>query len=172
VVHLCCAREPRGEVGQLLTESRGTRRLPVSAGGHRGLRVPMGERGQLTGAGGENRQQRRPRLLQQARIAQVVDVLGGAAEVHQLESRGCGSCPGELFAHVVLDRLHVVVDARLDGFHGRRRRLGRRLRELLGARAHRAAQARTGELRHGRGELQQPVCLDADALADQPGLGE
>jgi hypothetical protein len=52
--------------------------------------------------------------LQHARVGEVVDVLGGATEMHQLERRGIGAGVLQPLAHPVLDRLDVVVDARLD----------------------------------------------------------
>ena len=35
--------------------------------------------------------------------------------MHQFQGRGRGARGAQLLAHVVFDRLHVVVDARLDG---------------------------------------------------------
>ena len=95
----------------------------------------------------------RARRAQHARVGEVVDVLGGAAEVHQLEHRGRGAARGELLAHEVLDRLHVVVDARFDGLDGGRRVLARLER-----------QAR-GELAHGIGQR----LLQASAARIRPG---
>jgi hypothetical protein len=60
------------------------------------------------------------RAGQQPRVTQVVDVLGRAADVHQLEQGGRRASRGEPFAHVVLDGLHVVVDPLLDRLHRRR----------------------------------------------------
>ena len=69
---------------------------------------------------------------QHARVGEVVDVLGGAAEVHQLEHGGRGAALRELLAHEIFHGLDVVVDARLDGLDRGRRVVARFEREARG----------------------------------------
>jgi hypothetical protein len=61
------------------------------------------------------RQQHRvARLLHHQGIGEVVDVLRGAGEMHELDLRGQGGVPRHALLDVVLDRLHVVVGRGLD----------------------------------------------------------
>ena len=92
--------------------------------------------------------------------------------MHELEGRIGGAGPGELLAHVVFDRLDVVVDARLDRLDGFRRGWLGRGCELACALAHRGAEVGSRQLRHGRRHVQQPLRLDADALENKCALGE
>jgi hypothetical protein len=132
----------------------------------------MRELGQFDRAGVERAEQRVARRVQQARVTEVVDVFRGAAEVHQLERRIRGPDRSQLLAYVVLNGLDVVIDALLDRLDGRRRcRLGRGCK-LTRALAHRGRELRAGQLRHRRRQVQQPLRLDADALADQSALRE
>ena len=137
---------------------------------HRGVGIGVRELRQLLYARGEHRQQRAARRPQQVGVAEVIDILRSAAEVHELEGGSGGPGRSELLAYVVLDGLDVVVDAPLDALDGCRRSLIGRLCQLLGTLAHRRAERRACQLRNRRAEMQQPLRLDADALADQTGL--
>ena len=166
------ALQTRGEVRAFLAERRGTCALTVRAGRHRRVRVTVGELGELPDAGVERLLQQRARAGEQTRVAHVVDVLGSAGEVHQLQGRRRRAGLLERPAHVVLDRLHVVVDARFDCLHRLR---GTRIvgaGEFCGTGTHRRAQRSAGQLRRRCRQVQQPLRFDADALTDEPGLGQ
>ena len=114
------------------------------------------------------RRQHVARGAQHARISEVVDVFGSAAEVHQFEQRGSGAAGREFLAYEIFHGLDVVVDARLDGFHGCRRIITRFERQARRQLAHGLGQRLREDLRHGLRQRQQPGRFDADALADQP----
>jgi hypothetical protein len=105
------------------------------------------------------------------RVRNVVDVLGGAGEVHELGSRRQRGVVGGAPLDPVLDRLDVVIGLGLDrldlGTVGRcegpnqgaqaldrRRRNGREVRQT------------------GRRERREPLDLDAQALAHEGELGK
>ena len=73
--------------------------------------------------------------------------------MHQLERRYAGTDCAELFADIILNRLDVMVDARLDEFHCEGGTGIGRLREVLRAFANRGAQACPGKLRQRAGEV-------------------
>ena len=92
--------------------------------------------------------------------------------MHDLESCLAGSRRGQLLAHIVFNSLYIVVRARFDGLHrcgGIRIRL---VRELARARDDFGVERGAGKLRNGRRQVQQPLRLDPNALADQSGFGE
>ena len=90
--------------------------------------------------------------------------------MHELEhSFACANCQ-ELLPYVVLYRLDVMADARFDLLHSWRRRLARFVGQFPGPSAHALAKLRMRQLRHVVAKVQEPVCLDADALADEPCL--
>src|SRR5581483_4121121 len=117
-------------------------------------------------------EQRGARPLQKARVAEIIDVFGGAAEVHQLECGLTGAGQRELLANVIFDCFDVVIDARLDRFHRPRAILIGLMRKAFRPRSGARRQGGSGKLRHGLREVQQPARLDADALPDEAGLGE
>jgi hypothetical protein len=137
---------------------------------HGGLGIRVCKLRKLVYARLEHRQERAASCPQQVGVAEVIDVLRGGAEMHQLEGSGGSSSGRELLAYVVLHGLDVVVDPRLDALDGCRRALIGGLRKLLGPLAHLRAECRAGKLRNGGAEMQEPLRLDADALADQPSL--
>ena len=107
--------EARGDVGDLLAEGGGRRRLSMGPRQHRAVCVLVGQRAQrgnqLVHAGKE---EALSGLAQHQRVAEVVDVLGGAGEVYELRD-GRELVPvGELRFEEVLHRLDVVVGGRLD----------------------------------------------------------
>ena len=71
-------------------------------------------------------------IAQQSCIGEVVDVLGGAAHVHEFKHLGRGACRSQLIANVVLDCFHVVVGSLFDRLDGRSRCGGRRFGEFDG----------------------------------------
>ena len=163
------ALQPRGDVGEFLAERGGTCGLSVGAREHRQLRVLAGKRLQRRNDGIELLAEHLACAAQHARVGEVVDVLGRAAKVHELEGGGAGARGGELIAHVVLDRLDVVIGARLDRLdRGRGTRRGL-FGERLGDRQHGGSEGlHSGEPGGSRaGERQQPFRFDPHPLADQ-----
>ena len=77
----------------------------------------MGKRRQLVEARFESLEELRARGLQNPRVAQIVDVLGGTAEMHELERRLAGPCRRQLLTDVIFNSLDVVVGAGFDRFH-------------------------------------------------------
>ncbi len=125
---------------------------------------------------GDLRQFRQQQLcagpLQQPRVAEIVEVLGGAAKMHQFQRRRARTRLGQLLAHVVFDRLDVVIDPRLD-LLDRGGGLGPGIAgQGVGACPRRCAECGTRQLRLGLDEFQQPQGLDADPFPDQPGFAE
>jgi hypothetical protein len=139
---------------------------------HRPVRLAACERGELGGALLEHEDEAAARLTEEPRVAQIVDVLRGAAEVHELEGGFTRSRGRKLLAHVVLDRLDIMIDARLDGLDRRRAVRIRLAGDLTRPRARGRSQSGTVELRHRRAQMQQPRGLDPRALADESRLGE
>ena len=92
--------------------------------------------------------------------------------MHQLEGRGRGARGAQLLAHVVFDRLHVMIDARFDGLDGSGGERIRRARQRQCPLTHGGAELRAGQARRGGRQVQEPLRLDAYALADEPGLRE
>jgi hypothetical protein len=160
------------DVRELLAERGGARGLAVRAREHGEARVLVRERAQLLDELVELAGEHDASGTQHACVGEIVDVLGRAAEVHELEHGGARAGRLQLLAHEVLHGLHVVVDARLDGLHGRGRVVAglerERRRELL----HGAGQRLAQQCGHGFREIQQPGGLDAHALADEPALGQ
>ncbi len=136
------------------------------------IRVALGERRRAPHGAPASTSSSLPRAaLQHARVAQIVDVFGGAAEVHQLQRCFGGAGRPQLLAHVVLDSLDIVIDAGLRCcLTASAACTGGSRDQRLGALAHGRLQRCTGELRRGRRQVQQPVRLDADALPDETGL--
>ncbi len=170
------ATQPRDHVRELLAQRGRARGLPVRAREHRQRGVLVREAAQLFDELREFAGQHRARRAQHARVGEVVDVFGGAAEMHQLEHRRGGAAGGEFLAHEVLHGLHVVVDARFDGLDGRRRvvtrlqrqargqladRLGQRLAEDLRARNRPGTAARRLRCEHARGSGRFPTARRA-----------
>ena len=170
-----CAGAPEAcrHVGEFLAQRGRARRLAVSAGQHRQGRVFAGRAGQPVLYVGQCRQQyARARGRKQTGVAQIVDVLGGAAEVHQFEQRRRRASGREGVAHVVFHGFDIVIDAPLDRLDGRRSAAARIGHQTCGAGAHARRQWAAGKLGQGIGQLQQPQGLDADALADEAGFGK
>ena len=111
------AAQARDEVGDLLAERRRARGLTVRARQHRHVGFAAREGGELRRALRERGEHAPARLAEEARVAQIVDVLGGAAEMHELEGGLARPRGRELLADVILDCLDIVVDDRLDGLH-------------------------------------------------------
>ena len=65
--------------------------------------------------GNENR----ARGGEEARIAQIIEILGGAAEMHQFQYAFARAGGEKLLPHVVFDGLDVVIYARLYLFYSR-----------------------------------------------------
>ena len=165
--------QPGEHVGQLLAHGGGRGRLAMRAREHRQRGVRMRHRAQGAAQPVQRRQQHLfARLPQQQRVAEVVDVLGRAGEMHELQRPRQVGVVAQAFLDPVLHRLDVVVGGGLDlldaggvggaevarqvaqPFHGRRRQR----RQLLDGRL--------------SGQRQQPFDLDVHAGADQSGLGE
>ena len=161
------------EVGDFLAQRRRRRGLAMSARHHGNGSVGMRERAQPADQRVEARQQHLvARVAQHQRVAQVVDVLGRAREVHELAPRAPGRHRVEAGLDEVLDRLHVVIGLALDaldlrglGF-GQIRSQGVQRRQGLRGQATQLDDARLG------GQRLQPERLDAHPLADQPALAE
>jgi glutathione S-transferase len=167
------ALQARADIRHLLAEGGGTGALAVGARQHRQLGMCSCQHLQKSYQRTGLRQQHIvPCRLQQPRIAEIIEVLGGAAEVHQLERCAAGAGRRQLIAHEVLDRLDVVIDALLD-----------RLDDGWGAGGWIARQ-RGAPVMHGGGQisaeqpqlrsrkLAEPQGLDPNALTDQRGLGK
>ena len=167
------ALQARTDVGHLLAEGGGACTLAVGAREHRQLGMRSRQRAQRRQQRVELRQQYlHAGLLQQPRIAQVVDVLRGAAEMHQLQRRAGRAGSGQLVTHEVLHCLDVVIDALiddLDRFGG----VGPRVARQAGiALEHRWRQCAGEQAQPWCRELLEPQRLDTDAFADQRGLGK
>ena len=158
--------------GQFLAQRGGGGGLAVRAGQHRHGTVGLGHRADLRDelAGGGQ-----PDVLHGALDAQgvgeVVDVLGGAAEVHQ-GGQVFDADAGQPAADVVLHRLDVVHGDGFDvGQFGDRCGVelgddGAQLLLLLGGQ-------RTGAGQHVvAGQVDEPFDLDGDPVAVEGGLGE
>jgi len=111
-------------------------------------------------------------LFQHQAVAEVVDVLAGAGEVHEFQGRGQLGVVLQLFLDEVLHRLDVMVGGALDLFHARGLDRGE-----VGGQGTQAGGGGLGE----RGQLddarlgaqgQQPLDLDRDAGLDQAVFGK
>ena len=122
------ALQARRHIGELLADRGRCRRLSVCPRQHADRRVPLGERIEQYADGIEHRQQHgAARAFQHERIRQIIDVLGGAPEVHPFELRRASPAGLEFVADPIFHGLHVVLGARLDGLDGahvRCRRVG------------------------------------------------
>jgi hypothetical protein len=117
-------------------------------------------------------QHRLARRLEHERIGEVVDVFRGTPEVQPLQMRRVRAARLERIAQPVLDRLDVVVGARLDlldrGHVG-----GCRITPHFGQKlARRRRQAGEGLCRRPRGERECPGAFDAHPLAHEARLAE
>ena len=92
--------------------------------------------------------------------------------MHELESRITRTGRAQLLPDVVLDRLHIVIDAGFDDLHRFSGTCVGIVRELLGAFDYRDREGGSGKLRHRGRQVQQPVSLDPDALPDESRLGQ
>ena len=110
--------------------------------------------------------------LQHAGIAEVVDVLRGAAEMHQLEQRRRGACCGQAIAHMVFNRFDVMVDALLDLLDGHGRLSPGLVNEAGQTGLQRRRQRRRQQTRHLFGQVLQPQGFDPDAFVDERGFGK
>ena len=122
---------------------------------------------------GDRRQQDAlARFGQHQRVGEVVDVLGRAGEMHELELGSGGARRRELLAHEVLDRLDVVVGLALNRLDAGEPGLIHATGEGFEARRHRRGGA--GERREaaGAGQPCEPRGLNAHAAGDQGGLAE
>src|SRR5690242_20070182 len=93
--------QARDEVGNFLAERRWAGRLPMRARQHRQVRLAPGEGGEFCCALPERSEHSPARLAEEARVAEIVDVLRGAAEMHELEGGLARSRGRELLANVV-----------------------------------------------------------------------
>ena len=86
---------------------------------------------------------------------------------------GVGARDREAVAHVVLDGLDIVIDARLDRLDGRGGIRGRiAAASSARPRQHGGVDRRERAVARPVGERQKPQRLDAHTLAHQPRLGE
>ena len=112
------------------------------------------------------------RLAQHQRVAEVVDVLAGAGEMHEFQRGAQLRVVLQPFLDQVLDRLDVVVGGAFDLLDPRRidhvEVPGERMQARLGA----AGELRQLDDARLRGQRQQPFDLDLDPGADQAVLGE
>ncbi len=111
-------------------------------------------------------------LAQHQRIGQVVDVLAGAGEVHELQRRRQRGVALQPLLDVVLYRLDVVVGRALDLLDPRgigRRKAFRKRAQSRGIRGGERRQLRDRRLGRKR---QQPFDLHVHARVDQPVFGE
>ena len=115
-------------------------------------------------------QQLTARLRQQACVAQVVEIFRSAGKVHELQVGGRGAGRGQLLPDVILNRLDVMINALLDGFDSRGRRVTRVVGQCRRAGLHTDGQRRARKLWQRRGQCQQPAGLDTNALAYQAGF--
>jgi len=161
-------------VREFFAERRRTRGLAMRPCEHRQIGMLICELPQRSADRGKLGEQGNSGALQHAGIGQIVDVLGSAAEMHEFEHGVARSSTRELLAHVVLDRLDVVIGALLDRLHGGGGRGGRRGRQLSRNVEHGCRNVRSGgeARRSSFGECQQPLGLDPDALADQRRFGK
>ena len=111
--------EPRGDIGELLAHGGRRRGLAVRAREHAGGGMAHRERierraERLQGGHEESA----TRLFQHERVSEIVDVLGGAGEMHPFELRLRGAALLEPAPDPELHRLHVVLGARLDALDG------------------------------------------------------
>ena len=109
------AAQARDHVREFLAERGGARGLAVSAREHGERGVFVREAAQFLDDLFELARQHGAGRAQHARVGEIVDVFGSAAEMHELELGGRGAAWPELVAHEIFHRLHVVVDAALDG---------------------------------------------------------
>ena len=161
------------EVRDLLAERRGRRRLSVRPRHHRGLGVRMGHDPQPRDQRVEPGQQHLiARFLEHERVAQIVDVLGSAREMHELATRTPGGNGIEAALDEVFDRFHIVIGLALDplDLHGIGvGELGRERIEDGKCFARQTAQLRDQRLCCERFE---PERFDAHSLTYQPALTE
>ena len=162
-----------GEVRHLLAERRRRRRLAMCAREHRHRSVPPRERAKRVDQALQARQHHRlARLAQHQGPGEIVDILGSAGEVHELQRRLRLLVRPELRAQPVLDRLHVVIGLGLDLLDV----LGVGFGELLGEAAQGAQRTRRKRLQFADGALLrerlEPRQLDPDAVADERLLAE
>ena len=161
------------EIGQLLAQSGGRRRLPVGARQHRQRGVPAGKLAQRGDDPVELRQHHPvARFGDHERVGQVVDVLRRAGEVHELDRSLHFAVGGELGLQPVLDRLDVVVGLGLDVLDV----LGVALREILDQPAEGRFRGAGKRLqladRPLGGERLEPGELDPEPVADKRLLAE
>ena len=131
------------------------------------------QRAQLVDQRVEFRQQdRAPRFGQHQRVAEIVDVLAGAGEVHEFQRRAEFGVVLELFLDQVFDRLDVVVGRGLDRLDPRRvldrKTLGQRAQPRGGGGGERLQfdDARIA------GQRQQPFDFHLHPRPDQAVFGE
>jgi glutathione S-transferase len=161
------------EVRELLAQRRRRRGLAVGARKHRrvGERFRHGDE-RLDHAVERGQQHAVARFLEHQGVGEVVDVLGGAREVHESrDARGLGVAR-EALLQPVLDRLDVVVGLRLDRLDLRRVVFGERRDQAL-ERLHGVLRERL-DLGNRRftSEREQPADLDRDAVAEKRGFAE
>jgi hypothetical protein len=141
------------EVGDFLAERRRRCRLAVRARHHWNRGVGMSKRAKPADQGVQARQQNLvARVAQHQRIAQVVDVLRRAGEVHELAPRAPCRHRVETRLDEILDCLHVVIGLALDTFDLGGFRLG---------------QLRGERIQHGQSGGRQTAQLDDARLRGQ-----
>ena len=114
------ARETRREYRHLLADRRRRRFLAVRPRHHRMRFVAMRQLDDRRIRRLEPRRQIvRDELLQDERVGEVVDVLGGAREMHHLDRQRRIDRGDSLFDEI-LDRLDVVIGGRLELLHAAR----------------------------------------------------
>jgi len=111
-------------------------------------------------------------ILQHQGVRDVVDVLGGAAEVDELADAHDFGIAGELFLEPVFHRLDVMIGARFDGLDGfgvgDRELRDQRIQFGDGGRRERRAFGDGGR----GGERLEPFDFDLDAIFDQAVFGK
>ncbi len=148
------AAQASREIGNLLAERRRAGRLSVCPREHRRACIPVSHVRQARDPRLQSLHQHRAGGPQNAGVAEIVDVLGSAAKVHQLECCGGGAGGRESVAHVVLDRLDVVIDPLLDLLDGLGGIGGWLAHQFLGTAPHCLDQGGAGKPGSGASQMQ------------------
>ena len=160
------------DVRHFLAERRRRRRLAVRVREHRRIGELVRERAEVLDDAIERGQHDLvARPLQHERVTQVVDVFRSAREVDELRDAGDFLVAGEPLLQKVLDRLDVVVGARLDRLDRRAVGFGETPDDLVELFQRVRRKLHLGD-RSLRGERFQPLDFDQHAEADQRVLAE
>ena len=166
------APQARSHVRKLLSQRGRTRRLSMGPREHREIRMAMGKLRNLIDACLERFHEEGARGFQHPGVTEVVDIFRCAAEMNELERCLARAGRAQLLPDVILDGFDVVVDAGLDVLDRGGGTFIGIVRKQPGAFDNRSGQCRSGQLWHRGRQVQQPVCLDADALANEPRFGQ